>query len=316
MTAVAISLDTIREARARIAPYVPVTPIVAMAPSGLMIKAESLQPTGAFKIRGAFNALLSLSEAERRRGVVAHSSGNHAQALAYAAARLGIRATVVIPETAAAMKIDATRRLGANVILVSPLGRHRFEACDRIVRDEGATLVPPFDSYAIMAATGTIALEILEQVPNVACVVAPVAGGGLVGGIAAAMAHARPGVRVVGAEPALADDAAQSFRAGHIVEIEAQQALRTIADGLRTARLGEKTWPVIQACVHDIVPIAEYDICDAVRAIFREARLVAEPSGAVAVAGALACGMDPRRTVAVLSGGNVAASDFCALLSD
>ena len=315
MSADDLSLDAIRAARERIAPYVHPTPIVTMTHLGLNLKAESLQPTGAFKVRGAFNALLMLTPSERRRGVVTHSSGNHAQALAYAAAKLNMRAVVIIPETAAPTKIEAARRWGAEVVLVSPLGQDRYEACDRFVREEGAILVPPFDSSTIMAATGTIGLEIIEQVPNVNCVLVPVAGGGLIGGIAAAIVQSRPNIRVIGVEPMLADDATQSFRAGSIVEIDPQQALRTIADGLRTARLGEKTWPVIRKFVSDIVSVPEGAIRAAVKDVFAEARLVAEPSGAVAIAGMRAARANPKHTVAVLSGGNVAPEDFRGLLA-
>ena len=300
-----ITLDEIKAARARIAPYVAETPIVAMTPSGLRLKAESLTAVGAFKIRGAFNALLGLDEDARKRGVVAHSSGNHAQAVAYAARALGIPATIVMPSNAPQTKVAGVRRCGAEIVVVGPASLERAARAKALAAERGAALIEPFDMLEIMRGTGTIGLEILEQAPDVTTVFAPVSGGGLLGGLAAAIKLGRPEVKVIGVEPELANDAFQSFRAGELVSITAEQASRTIADGLRVQRLGARTWPHIRAFVDDIVTVSEAAIRAAVRRIAGEARLVAEPSGAVAAAGALATGADLKTSVAVLSGGNV-----------
>jgi threonine dehydratase len=309
-----ISLADIAAARARIAPYVPLTPIVAMNPSGLRLKAESLQPIGAFKLRGAFNALLLLSDEAKGAGVVAHSSGNHAQAVAYAAARLGIRATIVMPDNAPSPKVEGVRREGAEIITVGAASAERAAMARRLAAERGVALIEPFDMDAIMAGTGTIGLEILDQAPDVETVYAPVSGGGLLGGLATAIKLTRPEVKVIGVEPERAADAFASFKAGHLVSITAEEAASTLADGLRVQRLGERTWPHIRAYVDDIITVSEEEMRAAMRAIAREARLIAEPSGAAAIAAAIKG--DPRRAVAVLSGGNVEAALFAAILSE
>jgi threo-3-hydroxy-L-aspartate ammonia-lyase len=310
-----LDLDTIRAAAARIAPHVAQTPLVAMSPSGLRLKAESLHPIGAFKLRGAFNAILSLSDEQRRRGIVAHSSGNHAQAVAYAAHTLGIKAAVVMPESAARVKLDATRAWGAEIHLVDAAGLRRAEKCAELACAHGYSIIEPFDSLAIMAGTGTIGLEILAQCPDVRWVTVPVSGGGLLGGLAAALALSDPDIRVIGIEPELAADAFESFHAGHIVRVAPELTLRTMADGLRVPQLGRFPFAHIRAFVHDIVTVSEAAIADAMRRIAREARLVAEPSGAVAAAGALMLGLEPAKTVAVLSGGNVDPALYAAIIA-
>jgi threonine dehydratase len=299
-----ITLAEIRSAAERIAPYVLKTPIVPMVPSDLQLKAESLQPVGAFKIRGAFNAILSLSEEERRSGVIAHSSGNHAQAVAYAARRLGVKAVIVIPNNAPAVKIEATRRWGAEIHLVDFLGNARAEVCSTLAREHGYFLVPPYESMRIVAGTGTIGLEILEQQPDVKRVYVQVSGGGLISGIAAAIKQFNPDIRIIGVEPEFANDAQQSVRTGHIVNVPPEETVRTIADGLRVSQVGDIPWRHIQAYVDDIVTVSEDQIQETMRKIAREARLVAEPSGAVAAAGALAGSNDLNSTVAIVSGGN------------
>jgi threonine dehydratase len=300
-----VNLDSIRAAAERIAPYVFRTPIVAMVPGGIGLKAENLQPVGAFKIRGAFNAVLSLSEAERARGVIAHSSGNHAQAVAYAAHRLHVKAVIVVPDNAPAVKLEATKRWGAEIHLVSFMGNARYEVCAELAERHGYVVVPPFDSAAIIAGTGTIGLEILAQKPDVEAVYVPVSGGGLIAGIAAAIKQSNAAIRVVGIEPELANDAQQSLRTGHLVRVPPEQTVRTIADGLRVSQVGAIPWAHIQAYVDDIVTVTEDQIRDAMRRIASEARLVTEPSGAVAAAAALANTASPERTVAIVSGGNV-----------
>ncbi len=307
-----IDIESVREASRRIAGYVRQSPLVAMTPTGILLKAESLHPVGAFKIRGAFNALLSMHDRDRRHGVVAHSSGNHAQAVAYAAHVLGMPCAVVMPDNAPVVKISATRRWGAEIHLVPP--SERVAACQTLGRARGAAIIEPFDSPAIMAGTGTIALEILEQQPAVQAVLAPVSGGGLLGGIAAAAKQSRASVRIIGVEPEMADDAAQSFRAGARVAISSADAQRTMADGLRVPQLGALPWANIRAFVDDIVTVSEDEIRRAMCLIASEARLVAEPSGAVALAGALKLGCPAETTVAILSGGNVDPALYAAVI--
>jgi len=309
-----LALDAVRAAAARIAPYVRETPLVAMAPSGLWLKAESLHPIGAFKMRGAFNALLSLSDVERARGVVAHSSGNHAQAVACAAHTLGVKAAIVIPENAPALKIEATRAWGAEVHLVPFNATARFEKTRELIETRGYIEIPPFDHPAILAGTGTIALEILAQLPEVETIYAPISGGGLIGGIAAAAKQMKKDIRIVGVEPELANDAQQSFRKGAIVSLPAEQTVRTIADGLRVSRVGNIPFANIEAYVDDIVTVSEDEIRAAMRRIAAEARLIAEPSGAVAPAAALKLD-NPSKTVAILSGGNVEPKFYAEVLN-
>lgn len=308
-----LPLAAIRAAAARIAPYIRETPIVDMIPSGISLKAENLHPVGAFKIRGAFNALLGLDDDVRRRGIVAHSSGNHAQAVAYAARKLAIPCTVVMPDTVSPVKLEATRSWGAEIHLVSP--RERVKTCEALAEERGLVVIEPFDSPDIMAGAGTIGLEILKARPDTRFVVAPVSGGGLIGGLAAALVQSDAAVKVIGAEPELANDAALSFTSKSLVSLTPEETARTIADGLRVPRLGARPWANIQAFVHDIVTVSEAEIRDAMRVIAKEARLVAEPSGAVALAAALKLDLDRPRTVAVLSGGNVELALYASVLA-
>jgi threonine dehydratase len=312
-----ITLDEIRAAAERISPYVSPTPIVPLWRGGPGLKAESLHPTGAFKLRGAFNALLSLSPEARARGVVAHSSGNHAQAVAYAAKVLGVRAVVVMPNNAPAAKLAATRSWGAEVLIVGPASAERAAKAEELAQREGLTPVPPFNALEIIAGTGTIGLEIMAQRPGLERLAVPVSGGGLVSGVAAAIKLTNPALRVIGVEPELADDAARSLRTGVLTAITGEEASRTIADGLRVQQLGAVNWPHVQAFVDEIVTVSEDAIKAAVRRIASGARLVAEPSGAVAMAGLLA--MDPQpteRDVAILSGGNVDLEVYARILAE
>jgi threo-3-hydroxy-L-aspartate ammonia-lyase len=310
-----VRVDEIRAAAERIAPYIFQAPLVPMVPSGLSLKAESLQPVGAFKIRGAFNAILSLAPEERKRGVIAHSSGNHAQAVAYAARRLGVKAVIVMPENAPAVKLEATRRWGAEIHLVDFMGTGRYDLCTTLAQQHGYVVVPPFDSPVIIAGTGTIGLEIHAQRPDVESIYVPVSGGGLISGIAAAAKHSNPAIRVIGVEPEFANDAQQSFQTGHIVSVPPEQTIRTAADGLRVSQLGKLPWAHVQACVDDIITVSEVQIEDAIRRIATEARLVAEPSGATAAAGALMNGARLEKAVAILSGGNVDLVRYAAILT-
>lgn len=305
-----VTLADIEEAAARLAGVCTRTPLVPSVPdaSGLQIKAESLQPIGTFKLRGAYNAIARLPHERRARGVVTHSSGNHAQAVAYTAARLGIPAVLVVPHTAPAVKVEACRRLGAEIVYVEPSLEARIETAERLASAHGFTLVPPFDDPGVIAGQGTIGLEIVRQAPDVEVVLVPVGGGGLISGVAAAVKQLLPQTKVIGVEPELAADARDSLRAGRPVGWSVEQTGRTIADALRVPRLGTLTFAHIAEYVDDIVTVGEEEIRAAMRHLALHARLVAEPAGAVAAAAHLfrrdALPAAPRQ-VAVLSGGNV-----------
>ena len=285
------------------------TPLLATAlgrpDAPLSVKAECLQIGGSFKLRGALNAVSQLSEEEQRRGVVTHSSGNHAQALARAAAAAGIQATIVMPRQSPEIKRLATLAQGATVVLVDI--SEREAAVEEIRARTGAVVIPPYDDPAIIAGQGTVGLEIGEDLPEVATVLVPVSGGGLVSGIAAALKAGSRAVRVVAVEPELAGDLAEGFRRGERVVWDTALTGRTIADGLRTSSVGELNWRHICELVDDVVTVTEEQIRAAMRAVILDARVVSEPSGAVAVAGFLAhpdvVGSGPA--VAVVSGGNV-----------
>jgi len=315
-----VSLADIRAAQRRIAGVAVRTPLIPAGWAGdgerrLYVKPEMLQPIGAFKIRGAYNKIARLTPEERARGVIGSSSGNHAQALAYAAARFGIKATVVMPETAPAHKVDATRALGAHIIVVPPAERDVGPV--ELAEEYGYVLVPPYDDPDIIAGQGTVGAEIAEDLPDVELVLVPVSGGGLISGIATAVKALRPAARIVGVEPSLAGDAAESFQRGERLVWEPERTYRTIADGLRTTSVGVLPWQHIQAYVDDIVTVTDDQIRQAMREIAVESRLVAEPSGAVAAAAYLfARDRLPKaaRTVAVLSGGNVSPALLAEIL--
>src|SRR3712207_2404024 len=283
-----ITLDDVRLAQRRVQGVALRTPLVP-CPRGeedrlLYFKAENLQPTGAFKLRGAYNKVSSLSPDERRSGVVAHSSGNHAQAVAYAARSLGVRAVIVMPRGAPRVKLDATAAFGAEVVFVGGDSVERVLKAEELATEHGYVPVPPYDDETLIAGQGTVGLEILEDLPEVETVLVPVSGGGLISGVAAAMKLSRPGVRVIGVEPELAADARESLRTGTLVELPAEQVGRTIADGLRVRKLGYAPFEHISTFVDGIVAVSEDEILDAMRRMALRARLVAEPSGAVAFA--------------------------------
>ncbi len=274
----------------------------------LYLKAESLQPTGAFKLRGAYNKISSLSPEDRRRGVVAHSSGNHAQAVAYAARTLGVRAVIVMPRGAARVKLDATAAFGAEIVLVGDDSAERVRRTAELAAEHGYVLVPPYDDETLIAGQGTVGLEILEDLPDVEAVLVPVSGGGLISGVAAALKLSRSDIRVIGVEPELAADARASLRSGKLVELPAEQVGRTIADGLRVRRLGDAPFEHVRAFVDDIVAVSEDEILEAMRRLALRVRLVAEPSGAVTFAAHLFHRDElpaTRINVAIVSGGNV-----------
>jgi threonine dehydratase len=277
-------------------------------PLSLWVKAESLQPIGSFKLRGAFNKVAQLSAAERARGVITYSSGNHAQGVAFAARVPGIKAVIVMPSNAPQVKVNATRALGAEIVIVAPGTVERKIRAEALAAEFGYVIIPPYDDLDIIAGQGSCGLEIVEDRPDVDLVLVPVGGGGLLSGVAAAVKLTRPEARVIGVEPELASDAAESFRAGVIVSYTGEQTGRTAADGLRTQSLGELNFAHVQAYVDDIVTVTEAEIRAAMRRILFTTRLVPEPSGAVAVAAALFHrGQLPRarETVAILTGGNV-----------
>jgi len=305
--------QAITQAARRTAPHVRRTPILR-AWDGLGVKAESLQPTGSFKIRGAFNSLLALTPEQRARGVIAHSSGNHAQAVAWAARELGIRALLVMPVDAPRPKIEGVQRCGGEVLVVGPSSAERSERARELAARHGYVAIEPYDSEAVIAATGVIGLEILADAPETAAVYAPVGGGGLMAGLAVALKQHKPSVRVIGVEPEVAADLVASRRAGQIVALPAEQMALTAADGLRVQQVGRRNWPLLRDHVDEVVTVSEIQIAAAMMRLAVETRLVAEPSGAVAAAGAWASGADPGRSVAVLSGGNVDLTAFGHLL--
>jgi threo-3-hydroxy-L-aspartate ammonia-lyase len=315
-----VSVDEIRGAAARLAGVAVRTPLVPFpgADPGLLVKPESLQPTGSFKLRGAYAAISALPADVRARGVVAHSSGNHAQAVAYAAALLGVPATVVVPDNAPPVKLDPVRRLGARIVTTRPSLPARVAATEELIRRHGYALIPPFDDRAVIAGQGTVGLEIAADCPDAGLVVVPVGGGGLISGIAAAIRALCPGARVIGVEPELAADARDSLRSGQQVTWPAQDTQRTIADALRVEQVGSLPLQHLLSHVDDIVTVTEDEIREAVRRIAAQAHLVAEPGGAVAVAACLLREHDlpPARTrVAVLSGGNIDPALLAGILS-
>jgi len=306
-----VGLPDVRAAQVVLAGVAARTPLVDYAEPGdrgrrLRLKAESLQPTGAFKLRGAYHAIAALPAERRACGVVTHSSGNHAQAVAYAARLLGVPAVVVMPDTASAVKAAATEGYGAEVVRV-PVA-DRVTRAEQLAAEYGYALIPPYDDAHVVAGQGTVGLEIAEDAPETDLVLVPVSGGGLISGVAIAVKALLPHAAVVGVEPELAGDARASLAAGERVSWPADQLARTIADGLRVPQLGDLPWEHVRRLVDGVVTVAEEEIREAMRRVARYARLVAEPSGAVPVAAALFhTGELPpaRHPVAVLSGGNV-----------
>jgi threonine dehydratase len=267
------------------------------------LKCENLQRTGAFKIRGAYNRIARLSEEERARGVVAASAGNHAQGVALGASMLGVRSTVFMPAGAPIPKIEATSRYGAKVVLEGAVYDEAASAAEAYCEAQGAVMVHPFDHPDVIAGQGTIALEILEQMPDVASIVVPVGGGGLISGIAAATKALRPGVRVIGVEADGAAAVSHSLAAGHAVTLE---TCSTIADGLATKAVGELTLPHIERFVDDVVTVKEEDLAESVLLMAERAKLVVEPAGAAGVAAAMTRqGGLVFPAVVLLSGGNI-----------
>jgi len=274
----------------------------------LFLKPENQQPIGAFKLRGAYNKIASLSAEDRKRGVITYSSGNHGQGVAYAARALNTKAVIVMPGNAPKIKIDATAALGAEIVLVGPGSAERQLKAEELAGQHGYVIVPPFNDEQIIAGQGTIGLEILEDLPDVETVFAPVGGGGMISGVATAIKLSKPSVKIIGVEPELAGDAQASLRAGKIVQFPADEVSQTIADGLRTQSIGPINFEHIRRYVDDIVTVTEDEIREAVRLLAANPKTVAEPSGAVAVAGFLFRRDQLPKTnvnVAIISGGNI-----------
>lgn len=310
MAAFPVSIDDVRSAARRLQPFIHRTPVQTcatlsrLADRELFFKCELFQKVGAFKFRGACNAVLKLSEDEASRGVVTQSSGNHGQALALAARLRGIPAHIVMPNNTPAAKVNAVREYGANVVLCEPTLKAREATVAEVEKETGGIYIPPYNHPDVIAGQGTIALEFLEQVPDLEAIVAPVGGGGLISGLCVAARAVKPGIRIFAAEPANADDAFRSKRDGKLIP---QTAPQTMADGLRTS-LGELTWPYVRDVVEAVLPVSESAIVGAMRITWERAKLMIEPSSAVAVAAVLADEFkrrsDMTKVGVVLTGGN------------
>jgi len=300
-----VGLTDIQAAAERIRGVVVLTPLVT-ASRNLALKCENLQPMGAFKMRGACNFLAQLTPEARAAGVITYSSGNHGQAVALAAQRLGLPCVVVMPETAPRVKVDGVRGYGGEVIFAGTTSVDRKTRAEAEAAARGLTIVPPFDHPWIIAGAGTCGLEILEQCPDASAVYVPIGGGGLLSGVATAIKALKPGVRVIGVEPAGAARMTASRAAGHPVRLE---KTASIADGLLTLQPGTLTFAHMQAFVDEIVTVEEGEIAGAVRWLFNDAQIVAEPSGAASVAAVLKASSIAAGTVAVISGGNVSPED-------
>jgi threonine dehydratase len=308
-----VTLAEIEAAQERVHGVALRTPLVSWPGSSdkdqLYLKAESLQPIGSFKLRGAYNMIAQLSPEEGKRGVIAHSSGNHAQGVAYAARARGIKATIVLPSTAPKIKVDATRALGAEIVISGPDSADRIKQSEELAAKHGYVMVPPYNHVHIIAGTGTIGLEILEDLEDCKLVLAPVSGGGLISGVAAAIKQKKPNVKVVGVEPEIAGDARASLIAGKRITFDPKQVNQTIADGLRTTPVGEIPFEHIYKYVDDIVTVTEHEIKKAVKMLLLQGRVLAEPSGAVTSAAWLfhRDELPPaKKTAAIVSGGNIA----------
>ena len=311
-----VSLGDVRAAAARIGGVARRTPLIDVGgihgEPAFTVKCENMQPTGAFKIRGAYNMLAQLSPDARTGGVITYSSGNHGQAVARAAQLLGVRAVVVMPETASRVKVLGAQRLGAEVLFAGTTVLDRKSRAQSEAAARRLTMVPPFDHPWIIAGQGTCGLEIVEQRPSVTTVYVPIGGGGLISGVAVAVKALRPNVRVVGVEPADAAKMTASLAAGHPVTLP---KTASIADGLISVRPGDLTFAHVQALVDDVLTVDDGEIAAAVKWLFDNANVVAEPSGAASVAAVLRDRSADEDVVAVLSGGNVAPEDYAKYIT-
>jgi threonine dehydratase len=311
-----VSLADIRSAARSLEGVAIRTPLLGFGTAGkggprVLVKAESLQPIGAFKIRGAYHAISRLTPEERARGVVTHSSGNHAQGVARAARLLGARAVIVMPSNAPAVKRRRVEADGAEIVTVGPASSDREQEAEELIREHGYVFIPPYDDDRIIAGQGTVGLEIAEDVPDLAAVLVPIGGGGLSSGVAVAVRALHPDARILGVEPEVAADAQQSLREGRRVRWDAARTGTTIADGVRSQAIGERPFAHLSQLLDDVVTVSEAEIAATVRLLAEETRLVAEPSGAVAPAAARFRAREAGLTglqgtvVAVVSGGNV-----------
>jgi threonine dehydratase len=308
------TLDTIRAAAERLRPWVHRTPLLPSrslserAGVEVRLKCENLQRAGSFKIRGAMNALLQLDDDQRRRGVVAFSSGNHAQGVALAAKLLGIPATIVMPENSVRSKVEATRAYGAEVVQAGVTAATRDNVAREIAEKSGAAVIPPFNDDRVIAGAGTVGLEIVEEWPEATTILVPLGGGGLLSGTALAATSIRPGIDVFGVEPAAGNDGEQSFRSGHIVTIDPPN---TIADGARTLAIGPRNFAIIRERVRDVVSVEDDVLLETLKWAMYRTKLVIEPTGALGLTALLTGKIKPRGPVAVvISGGNL---DFALL---
>ncbi len=301
--------DSIRAAHERIRPYIHRTPVLTSerlneaSGASLFFKCENFQKIGAFKARGATNAVFALDDAIARRGVATHSSGNHGAAVARAAKLRGIPAHIVMPSNSAKVKIRAVESYGAHIVFCEPTEKAREATCAEAIKETGATLIHSFENENVVTGQGTAAVELLEDVSDLDLVMCPIGGGGLLSGTAVAAKSMQPKIKVVAVEPANADDAAQSFRAGRRIVTEKKF---TIADGLRT-NIGEPNFAIVQRCVDDIVTVSEEAIVSAMRTIWETMKIIIEPSAAVPYAAILesVIDVDGKRVGIILTGGNV-----------
>jgi len=318
-----VTIDAIRAAAATLRGVAVRTPLVAFGDplERRFLKAESLQPIGAFKIRGAYVAIASLTPAELARGVITYSSGNHAQGVARAARLLGAPAVVVMPSDAPTIKRERVAADGAEIVVVGTASDERQRVAESLAAERGLSIIPPFDDDRIIAGQGTVGLELAEDLDDLACVLVPVGGGGLASGVATAISALQPGARVIGVEPELAADAQESLTRGEIVRWPAELVSRTIADGTRTQSLGPRTFAHLRAHLDRVVTVSEAEIAGAVRLAAEQCRLVVEPSGALSLAalafhgGELGLHGIAGSVVAVISGGNVDPARYRELLA-
>jgi threonine dehydratase len=321
-----VTLDSFQQAQQRLRGVAARTPLIRYFPPGqpahdrvLHVKPESLQPIGSFKLRGAYNKIATLSDAERQRGVITYSSGNHAQGVAYGARAMGVKACIVMPRNAPKIKMAATKALGAEVVTVGLASSERRLKAEELAREHGYAIVPPYDDEQIISGQGTVGMEIYEDLADADIVLVPVGGGGLLSGVSAALKLSGSKAKIIGVEPELANDAQQSFRSGKIVTLTPERVSSTLADGLRTQSIGELNFEIIRQYVDDIITVDEEEIREAMRRMMAEMRLVVEPSGAVTFAAYLfhENELPPgRNVVAVMSGGNVEPSLLAQVVTD
>jgi len=314
-----VGLDDIRAAAHRVqgtALRTPVLPLPWPGPAPahpFWVKCENLQPMGAFKVRGAFNMLAQLPADARARGVITYSSGNHGQGVAMAAMAMGVRAVIVMPTTAPAVKVEGVRSYGAEVIFAGTTSLDRQSRAEAEAAARGLSVIPPFDHPMVIAGQGTVGLELLEQVPDLGTVFVPMGGGGLIAGVSAAIKLSRPGVRVVGVEPVGAMKMRAAREAGHPVTLE---KTASIGDGIMNMRAGDITFAHVQRYVDDLVAVPDEAMASAVAWLFRHARIVAEPSGAATTAAVmLGLGAPVGTVVAIVSGGNVQPDHFAKYIT-